>query len=112
MPFGSVNFEAGVDDNGERYTWLPRAVVDRLRYLRTRSENFSDVILRLAAEGWLGGRDAPCGRRHLDAHFRMSAMDVGRTAVPLRDLRHCVHRRQERQQHQHRDAKSGDRQFG
>ena len=31
MPFGSVNFEAEVDDNGERYIWLPRAVVDRLR---------------------------------------------------------------------------------
>ena len=30
MPFGSVNFEAGVDDKGERYIWLPRAVVDRL----------------------------------------------------------------------------------
>jgi hypothetical protein len=26
MPFGSVNFEAGVDANGERYIWLPRAV--------------------------------------------------------------------------------------
>jgi hypothetical protein len=25
MPFGSVNFEAGVDDTGERYIWLPRA---------------------------------------------------------------------------------------
>jgi hypothetical protein len=34
MPFGSVNFEAGVDANGERYIWLPRAVVDRLRALR------------------------------------------------------------------------------
>ena len=34
MPFGSVNFEAGVDDKGERYIWLPRAVVDRLRSLR------------------------------------------------------------------------------
>jgi Integrase core domain len=31
---------------------------------------------------------------------------------PLRDLRHCVHRRQKRQQHQHRDPKSGDHQFG
>jgi hypothetical protein len=34
MPFGSVNLEAGVDDNGERLIWLPRAVVDRLRSLR------------------------------------------------------------------------------
>ena len=49
MPFGSVNFEAGVDDKGERYIWLPRAVVDRLRSLRGPGESFSDVILRLAA---------------------------------------------------------------
>jgi hypothetical protein len=50
MPFGSVNFESGVDDKGERYIWLPRAVVDRLRSLRGPGESFSDVILRLAAE--------------------------------------------------------------
>jgi hypothetical protein len=50
MTFGSVNFESGVDDKGERYIWLPRAVVDRLRYLRAPSESFSDVILRLAAD--------------------------------------------------------------
>ena len=49
MPFGSVNFEAGVDANGERYIWLPRAVVDRLRALRGSGESYSDVILRLAA---------------------------------------------------------------
>jgi hypothetical protein len=48
MPFGSVNFEVGVDDKGERYIWLPRAVVDRLRSLRGPGESFSDVILRLA----------------------------------------------------------------
>ena len=35
----------------ERYIWLPRAVVDRLRSLRGPGESFSDVILRLAAEG-------------------------------------------------------------
>jgi sugar phosphate isomerase/epimerase len=43
MPFGSVNFEAGVDANGERYIWLPREVVDRLRALRGPGESFSDV---------------------------------------------------------------------
>jgi hypothetical protein len=48
MPFGSVNFEAGVDERCERYIWLPRAVVDRLRSLRGPGESFSDVILRLA----------------------------------------------------------------
>jgi hypothetical protein len=50
MPFGSVNYETRVDDKDERYIWLPRAVVDRLRYLRAPGESFSDVILRLAAE--------------------------------------------------------------
>jgi hypothetical protein len=50
IPFGSVNYETGVDDKDERYIWLPRAVVDRLRYLRAPGESFSDVILRLAAE--------------------------------------------------------------
>lgn len=54
MPFGSVNFEAGVDDKGERYIWLPRAVVDQLGSLRGPGESFSDVILRLAAEGETG----------------------------------------------------------
>src|ERR1700678_3916533 len=29
MPFGSVNFEAGVDERGERYIWLPQRVIDR-----------------------------------------------------------------------------------
>jgi hypothetical protein len=48
MPFGSVNFEAGVDDKGERYIWLPRAVVDRLSALRGPGDSFSDVILALA----------------------------------------------------------------
>jgi hypothetical protein len=50
MPFGSVNLEAGVDANGERYIWLPRAVVDRLRALRGPGESYSDVILRLASD--------------------------------------------------------------
>lgn len=50
MPFSSVNFEAGVDDKGERYVWLPRAVVDRLRSLHGPGES-SDVILALTAGG-------------------------------------------------------------
>ena len=51
MPFGSVNFEAEVDANGEAYIWLPRAVVDGLRSLRGSGESFSDVIRRLGADG-------------------------------------------------------------
>jgi hypothetical protein len=38
IPFGSANFEAGIDERGERYIWLPRAVVDRLRSLVDRAE--------------------------------------------------------------------------
>ena len=49
MPFGSVNFEAGVDDKGERYIWLEPRVVDRLRSLRAPGESYCDVIMRLAA---------------------------------------------------------------
>jgi hypothetical protein len=51
MPFGSVNFETAVDANGERYIWLSRTVVDRLRALRGPGGSFSDVILRIAAGG-------------------------------------------------------------
>ena len=64
MPFGSINFEAGVDADGKRYIWLPRAVVDRVRSLRGSGESFSDVILRLAAETRLGSCvDAPVDAR-------------------------------------------------
>ena len=35
---------------GERLIWLPRDVLDSLNHLR-RPESYSDVILRLAAEG-------------------------------------------------------------
>ena len=34
LPFGSVNFEAGVDDDDERFIWLEPRVVDRLKALR------------------------------------------------------------------------------
>jgi hypothetical protein len=56
MPFGSVNFEAGVDDKGERLIWLPRAVVDRLRSLRgaglTLQRRYPRVVeVRLARRG-------------------------------------------------------------
>ena len=43
-------FEAGVEANGERYIWLPRAVVDRLRSLRGPGESYSHVIIRIARD--------------------------------------------------------------
>jgi hypothetical protein len=39
------------NQNGERLIWLEPNVVDRLRTLRGRGEDYSDVILRLASEG-------------------------------------------------------------
>jgi hypothetical protein len=39
------------NQNGERLIWLEPNVVDRLRTLRGRGEDDSDVILRLASEG-------------------------------------------------------------
>ncbi len=46
MPFGSVNFEAGVDDKGERLIWLDHAVVARLSAMRGPGDSYSDVILK------------------------------------------------------------------
>jgi hypothetical protein len=51
LPFGSTGYENKVNEKGERLIWLDRAVVDRLRHLRGPGESWSDVILRLAAEG-------------------------------------------------------------
>ena len=51
MPLGSVGYETATDANGERLIWLPASVVDRLKALRGRGESYSDVILRVAADG-------------------------------------------------------------
>jgi hypothetical protein len=51
LPLGSVGYENKTNERGGRLIWLERAVVDRLRSLRGPGESFSDVILRLAAEG-------------------------------------------------------------
>jgi hypothetical protein len=50
LPVGSVGYENATNARGERYVWLDRAVVDRLRALRGPGEDYSDVILRVAAE--------------------------------------------------------------
>ena len=47
LPLGSVGFERETDEKGERWIWLERAVVDRLRAMRRPEESLSDVILRL-----------------------------------------------------------------
>jgi hypothetical protein len=51
LPLGSVGYENQVDEHGQRLIWLPRDVLDRLRSLRGPVEDYSDVILRVAAEG-------------------------------------------------------------
>ena len=48
---GSVSFENKITGRGERYVWLEPGVVARLRSLRAPGESYSDVILRVAAEG-------------------------------------------------------------
>jgi hypothetical protein len=49
LPLGSVAYEREANEKGERYLWLSRAVVDRLRSLRGPRESYSGVILRLAS---------------------------------------------------------------
>jgi hypothetical protein len=51
LPLGSVGYENAANEKGERLIWLDPSVVDRLRSLRGPGESYSDVILRLAAEG-------------------------------------------------------------
>jgi hypothetical protein len=51
LPLGSVSFENKIDENGERLIWLEPNVVDRLRAMRGKGEDYSEVILRVAAEG-------------------------------------------------------------
>jgi hypothetical protein len=51
LPLGSVSYENKVNEKGERLIWLDPRVVDRLRAMRGPGESYSDVILRLAAEG-------------------------------------------------------------
>jgi hypothetical protein len=51
LPLGSVSYENHVNERGERYVWLPPNVVDRLKAQRRPGEGYSDVILRIAAEG-------------------------------------------------------------
>lgn len=50
MPLGSVGYEFDAT-SGDRYAWLAPNVVNRLRALRGPGESYSDVILRLAADG-------------------------------------------------------------
>jgi hypothetical protein len=50
LPPGSVPRDGNIAD-GEFHVWLPEAVVARLRALRKDGETFSDVIMRVTAQG-------------------------------------------------------------
>jgi hypothetical protein len=51
LPFGSVSFENAADEHGLRYIWLEHRWLDRLNSYRRPDDSYSDVILRVAAEG-------------------------------------------------------------
>jgi hypothetical protein len=51
LALGSIGYENKVNEKDERGIWLDRSVVDRLRAMRGPGESYSDVILRLVAEG-------------------------------------------------------------
>jgi hypothetical protein len=51
LPPGSTGYENAVNDKGERLICLERRMLDKLNSYRRAGESYSDVILRLAAEG-------------------------------------------------------------
>jgi hypothetical protein len=51
LPVGSTGYENAVNEKGERLIWLERRMLDKLNSYRRAGESYSDVILRLAAEG-------------------------------------------------------------
>jgi hypothetical protein len=51
LPVGSVAYEPATDAGDLRYIWLERRWLDRLNSYRRALESYSDVIMRLAAEG-------------------------------------------------------------
>ena len=51
LPPGSTGYENAVNEKGERLIWIERRMLDKLNSYRRAGESYSDVILRLAAEG-------------------------------------------------------------
>jgi hypothetical protein len=60
LPLGSVAYEPAVEEGDLLTIWLEARWHDRLKSYRGPSESYSDVILRLAAEG--GGGVAQLAR--------------------------------------------------
>jgi hypothetical protein len=51
LPPGSTGYENAVNDKGERLIRIERRMLDKLNSYRRVGESYSEVILRLAAEG-------------------------------------------------------------
>jgi hypothetical protein len=51
LPPGSTGYENAVNEKGQRLIWIERRMLDKLNSYRRAGESYSDVILRLAAEG-------------------------------------------------------------
>jgi hypothetical protein len=51
LPLGSTGYENAVNEKGERLIWIERRMLDKLNSYRRAGESYSDVILRVAAEG-------------------------------------------------------------
>jgi len=54
LPLGSVGYEAEANERGERVIWLEAAMVHRLAAMRGPGEDYSAVILRIAAREGAG----------------------------------------------------------
>lgn len=50
LPLGSVAIEPDVNERGERTVWLDEVWVNRLGAMRQPGEDYSEVILRVAAQ--------------------------------------------------------------
>jgi hypothetical protein len=51
LPPGSTGYENAVNDKGERLIWIERRMLDKLNSYRRTGEDYSEVILQVAAEG-------------------------------------------------------------
>jgi hypothetical protein len=51
LPLGSIAYEPAPDAKGQVSVWLDPRALDRIDEQRQQGDSYSDVILRLAAEG-------------------------------------------------------------
>jgi hypothetical protein len=51
LPLGDTGYANATNNKGERLIWLPHEALAKLNHARGPDESYSDVILRIAAEG-------------------------------------------------------------